>query len=66
MVGYHVETLNSSEGLPRLKKGILSPADEISVSDPELIDKLNLIYARDYNVAKDLSILLKGWKRLDR
>lgn len=66
VVGYHVETLNSSEGLPRLKKGILSPADEISISDPELIDKLNLIYARDYNVAKDLSILLKGWKRLDR
>jgi GT2 family glycosyltransferase len=66
VVGYHVETLHSSEGLPRLKKGILSPADDISISDPDLIDKLNLIYARDYSVAKDLSILKKGWKRLDR
>ncbi len=66
MVGYHIETLKSTDGLPRLKKGILSPADEVSISDPELIDKLNLIYARDYSVAKDLSILIKGFKRLDR
>jgi hypothetical protein len=52
--------------LPRLKPGIISPSDALSVPDDSLSDKLDLIYARDYHTSNDLSILLKAWRKLDR
>lgn len=52
--------------LPNLKKGILSPLDATNIQDKSLISKLNLVYARDYSIWKDLAILVKCWKKLDR
>jgi GT2 family glycosyltransferase len=65
-VGYDTKDSSSIFNLPRIKSGILNPSDALSLNDPSLTDKLNLIYARDYSVQKDLSILLKAWKKLDR
>lgn len=65
-VGYYSTNTNAAFQLPRIKPGILNPTDSLSFSDNSLMDKLNLIYARDYTVQKDLSILLKAWRRLDR
>lgn len=52
--------------LPNLKQGILSPQDNHTTNDSAWTSKLNLIYARDYTIWKDLSILKKAWKYLDR
>lgn len=52
--------------LPRLKKGILNPLDIHTESQLEFADKFNLIYARDYSVFKDLNIIYKAFKKLDR
>ena len=52
--------------LPKIKTGILSPADKTGLFDNLMVDKLNLIYARDYNIGKDFLILKKAWKNLDR
>jgi GT2 family glycosyltransferase len=65
IVGYALKK-DSLHQLPRIRVGILTPMDEISSNDESLIDKLNLIYARDYAVSKDFSILLKSLKNLDR
>lgn len=65
-VGYFRSNTENAHLLPLIKPGILNPADGISIVDESLIDKLNLIYARDYSIQKDLSILLKAWKKLDR
>jgi hypothetical protein len=45
---------------------VLFPSDEITYNEEGLSDKLNLIYARDYQLKKDISILLKAWTKLDR
>jgi hypothetical protein len=66
IVGYGERNTATPRALPRLKPGILSPSDALSVPDPSLSDKLDLIYARDYHTSNDLSILLKAWRKLDR
>lgn len=65
-VGYNMDDSSTVFNLPRIKSGILNPSDSLSFNDGTLTDKLNLIYARDYSVQKDLSIVLKAWKKLDR
>lgn len=66
LVGYFKLDSKISNQLPRIKPGILNPTDSLLFPDVSLTDKLNLIYARDYSIGKDLSILLKAWKKLDR
>lgn len=65
-VGYNLDESSTVFNLPRIKSGILNPSDSLSFNDGTLRDKLNLIYARDYSVQKDLSIVLKAWRKLDR
>jgi len=52
--------------LPKIKPGILSPADSLGGNDQSIHEKLNLLYSRDYSMRKDFSILLKSWKMLDK
>lgn len=54
--------------LPRIRKGIFTPADAsaISVKEPSTIDYLDLLYARDYSPATDLNIILKNILSSDR
>ncbi|HLV41585.1 MAG TPA: glycosyltransferase [Brumimicrobium sp.] len=66
-VGYSYDEKITSRTLPQIKVGILTPAEEhIENKDKSLHSKLNLIYARDYSIIKDISLLRKYWKRLDR
>ncbi|MES2799448.1 MAG: glycosyltransferase [Bacteroidota bacterium] len=65
LVGYH-SIIEKKVTLPNIRKGILTPQDEYSVKDESMSEKLNLIYARDYSIRKDFTILLKSWKSLDR
>ncbi len=66
IIGYLISKNNASNQLPRIKGGVLNPTDSLSFLDESLTDKLNLIYARDYSIQKDLGILIKAWKKLDR
>jgi len=52
--------------LPTIRNGVLSPADTFQrqVMDKSLIDRLNLLYARDYRVLNDLAILSKAFKHI--
>ena len=52
--------------LPQLKKGVLNLMDDFDNLDSSNIDKVNLIYCRDYTLLKDLKLILKHWKKLDR
>ena len=66
VVGYFPAS-GDSEKLPRLKPGILTPADmfETPPADPGKIRQLNILYARDYSVSIDMEIMWKAWKKLD-
>ncbi len=50
------------------RKGILFPADALKDRSitPEMAERLNKIYAKDYSVGNDVSIIWKGLKNLGR
>jgi hypothetical protein len=54
--------------LPKIKTGVLCPLDgmKIKQQDKETIHQLNLLYARDYNVWKDLNIILFAFRDLGK
>jgi len=64
-VGYCQAAIQGQK-LPAIRKGVLCPASVFKriVSDDQMINQLNLIYARDYNVWKDVSIFFKAFKWL--
>lgn len=67
-VGYYSNGSNENPKLPGLKPGVLSPADLLAnaPSNTDTIEKLNVIYARDYKVTKDLFILVKNLRETGR
>ncbi len=64
-VGYY-PLHESVEHLPKIKPGVLNPIDSMKLKyqDSETISNLNLLYARDYNVWKDLNIILFAFRNL--
>ncbi len=68
LIGYHGKMIEETDNLPFLKKGILSPVDALKNSTLKngIIEKINLLYAKDYKVFNDMNILLKGFKNLGR
>jgi len=66
-VGFNL-TIPLDHKLPRLKKGILNPVDFVRkpIDNPETIDNLNILYARDYKVWNDIQIVLKAFRSLGR
>ncbi len=63
-VGY--SKYNTNKSLPFLREGVLCPEDfftKINLTT-DLIEKINLMYARDYKVRNDIAIILKNIKKL--
>jgi GT2 family glycosyltransferase/lipopolysaccharide/colanic/teichoic acid biosynthesis glycosyltransferase len=52
--------------LPTLKPGILNPADDVKYTDIGEATKMRLdyFYAKDYDIYKDISILINGFSKL--
>lgn len=54
--------------LPRLKNGVLNPAllqRRTNLSD-DILQRINVIYAKDYRLINDLVIVFRLWKHLGR
>lgn len=64
-VGYD-RRVSSLKGLPRLKPGVISPATQLSsgMTTDDTLRRLNLIYARDYQVRTDLALIWRNFTRL--
>ena len=58
----------SDFNLPKIRKGVLTPLDMIQMdtTDSNTIDKLNMLYAKDYQIYKDAHILIKAYDKLGR
>ena len=67
-VGYRFTDVDAQHKLPKIKSGVLNPTDVLKSKNisPETIERLNLLYARDYKVINDLNILIKGISELGR
>lgn len=60
---YQTENIDISM-LPKIKKGIYSPLQNIKKSNitKELAQRINLMYAKDYHLIQDINIIIKSWK----
>jgi hypothetical protein len=65
-IGFSEYVSKKDVRLPKIKPGILMPGDLMDLDDSKINEKLNLLYARDYSMRKDFSILLKAWEKLDK
>lgn len=55
-----------SGNLPKIRKGVLNPASRLNVYelDSPTLNKLNVIYAKEYNVYSDLQLIFKSFRNL--
>ena len=65
-VGYHPVAGESLASLPRLRPGIVTPACkfERTIADDQVIEKINMLYAKDYTLWNDSTIIWKGFRQL--
>ncbi|MFT7611538.1 MAG: GT2 family glycosyltransferase [Parvicellaceae bacterium] len=64
-VGYSPEMKEIKLNLPKIKKGVVSPGSIFKGDLPEdKLEKINLIYAKDYRVSTDLKIVAKSFNGL--
>ena len=66
-VGYSSYGLSDIH-LPEIRKGVLNPDDAFQGKEiPEEVNtRLNLLYARDYKLANDANIIMKGFRDMGR
>lgn len=67
-IGYHPDLNIYEYNLPNIKKGILSPVDKFKNQNdnPELINKVNYIYVKNYKIFNDFEIFYCGFNKLDK
>jgi O-antigen biosynthesis protein len=67
-VGYYLHPKILTEDLPKIKKGIFSPADILDKKEipQEFKEKLNFFYAKDYKVFNDMKILYQNLLHIGR
>ena len=70
-VGYYSSKKNTSRNdpkLPRLKSGVVNPADILQTKNTplETTNRLNMLYAKDYSPWNDIHVILKAYKKLGR
>ena len=66
-VGY-AKVDSSKDNLPSIRQGVLGPQDAFAERqlDHPTLQRLNFLYAKDYNISKDVEIIWKGYKQLGR
>ncbi len=54
--------------LPKLKPGVLTPADAISIEklDEATQQRLNFFYAKDYKISRDITIVYEAYRALGK
>lgn len=67
-IGYSIIENNEDLRLPAIRKGILNPADALPQSSLSRGDltRLNILYARNYQLSNDVRILMKGFRHTGR
>jgi len=67
-IGYYLHQGIKTDELPQVKKGILSPVDGLEKKNvpEELKERLNYMYAKNYQFTNDLNILLRGLSEIGR
>jgi len=54
------------QSLPKIRKGVICPVDALNQPQvaPEVAERLNMLYAKDYRSSNDLTLIRKGFRKL--
>ena len=58
----------NAAGLPKIRKGILSPMDafRFPVNEQEIIHQADVLYAKDYRLGSDIGIVVRAIRKIGR
>lgn len=67
-VGFYTLDAEAAKGLPKIKAGVLNPADAFNDRglDSATLRNLNLLYAKNYELTEDLKIVFRGLRSVGR
>lgn len=67
-IGYSITSTISNNSLPKIKKGILTTQDSLDKKDVDLstLNRLNLLYARNYRLQSDFNTFIKAFREIGR
>jgi GT2 family glycosyltransferase len=67
-VGYCSLKQSDNSLLPKIKNGIFTPVSIFKNENisTEMIERLNIMYAKDYKIMQDLNIILRSWQKLGK
>lgn len=67
-VGFQQTANTSKYKLPKIKPGVLFPTDMVKDNEvsSDTVDRLNLLYARNYKILNDINIIFRGIRNLGR
>jgi len=67
-VSYAVFSGTDIQHLPKIRRGVLNPTDLLKeqINDPATLERLNLLYARDFKISNEITTILKGFTHLGR
>lgn len=67
-VGFQQTTIQQEHKLPKIKPGVLYPTDMIKNNNvsADTVNRLNLLYARNYKILNDINIIFNGIRKLGR
>jgi hypothetical protein len=63
-VGYIQTNRLNSKQLPKIKPGVLSPYETPKNTSEDTLERLNLLYAKNFSVLLDIQVIIKNWKKL--
>jgi len=63
-IGYDLQADSKSMEQDSVQQGVLTPASLYPRSTGQERKRINLSYAKDYRLSKDIEIILKKWKQL--
>jgi GT2 family glycosyltransferase len=64
-VGYISNDNPKNQQLPKIKPGVLNPYNVQKILSDDTMERLNLLYAKNFSLLFDIQVIISNWKKLD-
>jgi hypothetical protein len=65
-VGYIQTDRLDNKLLPKIKPGVLPPYETPKNTTFDTLERLNLLYAKNFSILFDIQVIMSNWKKLDQ
>jgi lipopolysaccharide/colanic/teichoic acid biosynthesis glycosyltransferase len=64
-VGFTQTNTIKNQQLAKIKPGVLSPYEIPKNTTNDAIERLNLLYSKNFSILFDIQVIMSNWKKLD-